>query len=186
MMHKLVFKWTVLRGRDTYGYNICSLYVDGRKVSPCNGGGYDMNGTALGNWVAGRFSDELMKLEIPMSRRNGEEVQEYYGLSYHDPKFDPGKAVIGDGADDRTIGKNTEGKTVEQAEADGESLGLERYQAFYRASSRVPTERHTVPLIDGACGFGSVERIVNALGYELEYIHNSKNETIYTLDRING
>jgi len=186
MMHKLVFKWTVSRGRDTYGYNICSLYVDGRKVSSCNGGGYDMKGKALGNWVAGRFSDELMKLEIPMGRRNGEEVQEYYGLSYHDPKFDPGKAVIGDGADDRTIGKNAEGKTVEQAEADGESLGLERYQAFYRASSRVPTERHTVPLIDGACGFSSVERIVNALGYELEYIHQTAKEVVYTLDRING
>ena len=94
--------------------------------------------------------------------------------------------VIGDGADDRTIGKNAEGKTVEQAEADGESLGLERYQAFYRASSRVPTERHTVPLIDGACGFGSVERIVNALGYELEYIHQTAKEVVYTLDRING
>ena len=145
-----------------------------------------MKGTALGNWVAGRFSDELMKLEIPMSRRNGEDVQEYYGLSYHDPKFDPGKAVIGDGADDRTIGKNAEGKTVEQAEADGESLGLERYQAFYRASSRVPTERHTVPLIDGACGFSSVERIINALGYELEYVHQTAKEVIYTLDRING
>lgn len=44
----LQFKWTISRGRDTYGYNICSLYVDGKKVSGCSGGGYDMMGTCLG------------------------------------------------------------------------------------------------------------------------------------------
>ena len=143
-----------------------------------------MKGKSLGNWVAGRFSDELMKLEIPMGRRNGEEIQEYYGLSYHDPDFDPGKAIVGEGCSDRTLGKEAGGKTVKQAENDGESLGLERYQAFYRASSSVPTERHTVPLIDGACGFSSVERIVNALGYGLTYIHQTAKEVIYTLDRI--
>ena len=182
-MHKLVFKWTVSRGRDTYGYNICSLWVDGRKVSSCNGGGYDMKGTALGNWVAARFSDELMQLDIPMSRRNGEDVREYYGLTYHDPKFDPSKAVVGKDCHDRTIEGKAEGKTVEQAETDGDSFGLERYQAFYRASSRIPTERHTVPLIDGACGFSSVMEIVSALGYGLTYVHESRKETIYILDR---
>ena len=45
----LTFKWTVSRGRDSYGYNIVTLRVDGDKVSSCNGGGYDMKGTCLGN-----------------------------------------------------------------------------------------------------------------------------------------
>jgi hypothetical protein len=33
----LEFKWSVSKGRDTYGYDICSLYVDGKKVSSCYG-----------------------------------------------------------------------------------------------------------------------------------------------------
>lgn len=72
---------------------------------------------------------------------------------------------------------------MEQAEAAGESLGLERYQAFYRASSKVPTERHTVPLIDGACGMSSVERIANAIGLRLKYITGgrSSKSDIYLL-----
>ena len=167
--YRLEFKWSVSRGRNSYGYNICSLWVDGYKVSSCNGGGYDMQGTALGNWIAHVAADDLVKLEIPMSRRNGEDVQEYYGLTFHDPDYDPGKAVI-------------DGETVEQREKEGKSLGLERYQSFYKASSRVPTERHTVPLIDGGCGFSSVERIVNAIGYSLEYVPTkSKNVTVYIM-----
>ncbi|RPI52623.1 MAG: hypothetical protein EHM49_05270 [Deltaproteobacteria bacterium] len=133
----LEFKWTVSRGRDTYGYNICSLYVNGQKVSSCNGGGYDMEGTALGNWIARAFKNELLKLKIPMHRRNGQDVQEYYGLSFHDPN--------------------------------------------YGASSKVPTERHTVPLIDGACGKSSVENILNAIGLELVYLKGTRNLSLYRM-----
>ena len=171
MEHKLVFKWGVSRGRDTYGYRICSLLVDDTKVSMCNGGGYDMKGTCFGDWVAHKFKDELLKLEIPWGTRNGEKVQEYYGLTFHDPNYDPGKAVI-------------DGKTGAEREAAGESIGLERYQSFYKASSRVPTERHIVPLIDGACGFRSVETILNAVGYEIKYIHGTSKQDIYGVSRI--
>lgn len=59
----LEFKWTVSRGRDTYGYNICTLYVNGDRVSSCSGGGYDMQGTALGDWIEAQFSEELKTLE---------------------------------------------------------------------------------------------------------------------------
>ena len=146
----LKFKWTVSRARDTYGYNICTLYVDGTKATRCNGGGYDMEGTCLGDWIAKEFKNELMKLNT-----------EFYGLTYHDPNYDPGKAEIG-------------GQTVEEREKEGKSVGLERYQAFYSASSKVPSDKHTVPLIDGACGMSSVERIINAIGYQLECINYKK------------
>jgi hypothetical protein len=227
-MKTLEFKWTVSRGRDTYGYNICSLYVDGQKVSACNGGGYDMKGTALGNWIARAYADRLLKLtpkKMPKQshweiaklreitvftcRECGQEWREerlefhgcpvcskknadseeilgnlgmndgktvndgnyFYGLSFHDPDYDPGKAVIGmEKVTDRTLGKVSEGKTVEQAEEAGESLGLERYQAFYSASSKVPTKAHRIPLIDGACGLSSVEKIMAAIGLQLEYV----------------
>lgn len=152
------FCWTVSRGGNTCGYNICTLYIDGTKVSRCNGGGYDMQGTCLGNWLAVHAKTELLKLK-----------KEFYGLSYHDPNYDPGKAIVGVGCSDRTLDSKSAGKTVEQAEKDGDSLGLERYQAFYSASSKVPTEKHIEPLIDGACGFGCVEQIGSACGYKFAY-----------------
>lgn len=168
----LEFKWGTSRGRDTYGYAICSLYIFGAKVASCNGGNYDMKGTSLGYWMQKAFADRLMKLNIPMSRRNGEAVREYYGLSYHDPNFDPGKAKV-PGTD----------KTVAEREASNDSLGLERYQAFYRESSNVPTERHTVPLISWGVGFSSVERIGNAIGLTFTYVPtSSKNLDVYNVE----
>lgn len=160
-MTNLEFVWTVSKARDTYGYNIMTLYVDGKKVASCNGGGYDMKGTVLGNWVAIRFKDDLLKLS-----------QKFIGLTFHDPTFDAGKAVI-------------EGQTVEEREKQGESFGLERYQAFYAASSELPTEKHIVPRIDGATGFTSVERILKAVGYSLTSIPTrSQKRDIYTLEKI--
>lgn len=239
-MSTLEYRWTVSRARDTYGYNICTLYVDGRKAAACNGGGYDMKGTCLGNWIARTFKDRLLALKPeqmpaqshweradPLPRvcdnvdcliahkkpiagkddefefetlpadaekcphcggdarvdyhagRRVDDGRYFYGLTFHDPKFDPGKAVIGIDASDRTLGGAT-GETVEQAEAEGKSLGLERYQAFYSASSKVPTERHTEPLIDGACGMSSVERIAEAIGLTFEYVPTrSKRDSVY-------
>lgn len=184
----LEFKRTASRAQDSYGYNIYSLWVDGRKAASCNGGGYDMKGKCLGSWIAATYPDRLRELDIPMTTRNGQPVREYYGLSYHDPNFDPGKAVIGEGCDDRTLGNKGTGKTVAQAEASGESLGLERYQAFYQASSSVPTARHTVPLIDGACGKSSVEKIMAAISLSLEYVPGRQNrkDDIYILHDSEG
>lgn len=241
----LEFKWTTSRARDTYGYNVCTLYVNGRKVARTCGGGYDMKGTVLGDFIAKHYADRLNALqpeemsenshwqpdhkrvcagechekwnaqliehiseekggeppELPKlaedcwecpvcggeteASHDGKRVDDgryFYGLTFHDPNFDPGTAVIGEGCNDRTLGPGAEGKTVEQAEEDGESLGLERYQAFYSASSKVPTERHHVPLIDGACGMSSVERIMEAIGLKLRYIPTrKKNDSIHEL-----
>lgn len=223
----LEFKWTVSRGRDTYGYNICTLYADGTRVARCNGGGYDMEGTVLGSFIARNFRDRLLRLpgapaeaRVPCNRCAGagkvaqgwvgceachgrgyiidganspaceacggeglvyhEELVEcrhcaglgtventedsFYGLTFHDPNYDPGKAVIGEAVHDRTLGTEGAGLTVSEAEARGVSLGLERYQAIYAASSRWHTERHTVPSIDGACGMSSVQAIGRAIG----------------------
>lgn len=158
--YNLEFKWTVSRGRDTYGYNICTLYVGGRKVSACNGGGYDMQGTSLGEWLAVAFKDDLLKLK-----------KEFYGLTFHDPNYDPGKHTI-------------QGETVEQREKDGKSIGLERYQAFYAESSKLPTEKHIIPQIDGACGMSSVEAIARAIGFSFQYVQTrSKSNSVYIMTR---
>lgn len=157
--YHLHFKWTVSRGRDTYGYNICTLRVDGIKAGCCNGGGYDMEGTALGEWIESAFADRLLKLK-----------ESFYGLSFHDPNYDPGKAQA------------LSGKTVEEAEKAGETVGLERYQAFYAASSKVPTKRHTVPGIDGACGISSVQKIGEAIGLKFIYKPGGKSDTFYIVE----
>lgn len=141
--YALETKWTVSRARDTAGYNVCKLYVDGKNVAGCNGGGYDMVGTVIGIWIE-QFQDRLRKLD-----------QEFYGLTFHDPTYDSGKAVI-------------EGKSIAQREKDGDSLGLERYQEFYRASSKVPTKNHTVGMIDGGCGQECMTRLGHANGLEFE------------------
>lgn len=52
-MNNLYFRvrWSVSRGRDTYGYNICTVECSrwdvGNIKGQCKGGGYDMTATAL-------------------------------------------------------------------------------------------------------------------------------------------
>ena len=116
-----------------------------------------MKGTALGNWMEREFKDQLLTLTEP-----------FYGLSFHDPNYDPSKAMI-------------DGQIVEEREKEGKSIGLERYQAFHSASSKTSTTNHVIPLLDGACGFSCMEKVLNAIGYKLEYIDESANSTIYLL-----
>ena len=98
----------------------------------------------------------------------------FYGLTFHDPDYDPGKAVIGKDCSDRTLGDGAVGKTVEQAETAGVSFGLERYQAIYSSSSKVPTARHTFVSVDGGCGFDSVRKIAEAIGLSVRLINASR------------
>lgn len=56
-------KWGTSRGRDSYGYTVATLYHGGRRVAGCNGGGYDMRGTVIGNWIAATFPNELRAIK---------------------------------------------------------------------------------------------------------------------------
>jgi hypothetical protein len=143
---RVSFKWSHSRAAMTYGYLVCRCYADGVRMAGCNGGGYDLRGTAFGDYVARAFANELRtRIKTPMA-----------GLTFHNPKHDPGATKL------------PGGKTVAEAEAAGESLGLDRYQAIHSASSPLPTALHTVPMIDGACGFDSVCRIVRAIGCAID------------------
>lgn len=150
----LKFKWTISKVENTYGYNICSLWVDDKKVSSCNGDGYDMEGTVLGNYIAYAFADKLMKLTEPCQFGN---------LTYHNPNWKPTQDTL----------------DKEQA---GESFGLERYQDFYKQSSKVPTEVHTIPMIDGTCGFSTVTQLMEKIGLTLKRIDKTTNSSIYLLE----
>ena len=80
-MKTLVFKRTVSRGRNTYGYNICSLWVNGRKQTSCNGGGYDMQGTCLAEYIKANYQDRLIKLKANYG--SGDRGKGFYGLSFY-------------------------------------------------------------------------------------------------------
>lgn len=59
----LKFNWSVSRAYDTQGYNVCTLRANGRKVGNCNGGGYDLQGTALAEFVMGQYGKRLVKIK---------------------------------------------------------------------------------------------------------------------------
>ena len=58
-------RWTVSCAKSTYGYNICSLWEAGKKVASCKGGGFDMPGTVLGNWLKLNYASRIEKLYAP-------------------------------------------------------------------------------------------------------------------------
>ena len=89
---QLNISWSVSRGQDTYGYNICRLddVRTGKRYRTC-GGGYDMIGSVLGDWLEDRFQEELRALvaDLPKQKYGGtsymqisEEINpKYYGLT---------------------------------------------------------------------------------------------------------
>lgn len=58
-------KWGTSKGRDTYGYTTCNVYNgrDKRRGS-CNGGGYDLQGTAFGEYLEKDWTDRLNALAL--------------------------------------------------------------------------------------------------------------------------
>jgi len=68
----LALSWSTSRGRDTYGYNICRLDAPGyfgpdklfrgSKRYRCSGGGYDMVGTVVAEWLCDRYPDRLLTI----------------------------------------------------------------------------------------------------------------------------
>jgi hypothetical protein len=72
------FKWSVSRGRDTYGWSVCRLYIDGQKTKYAvkGRGGYDMQGEAFSGWIKKMFPEELKKLDS----------SKFYGLSFRNEK----------------------------------------------------------------------------------------------------
>jgi hypothetical protein len=151
-------RWTISRARDTYGWNVCKLYVNGQVVAGCNGGGYDMVGTVFGTYLERAFSARLV-----------ERIKEHhYGLYFFDPNYDVGKQKAP--VDDLFIKDGDPELTIEEAEKQGKSLGLARYQAAYSATTKLPDETHTVAHIDGGCGMSSVERIAKSIGVTIEMV----------------
>jgi len=82
--------WSVSKGRDTYGYNICRLDgPNGKRYRTC-GGGYDMVGTVLADFMCDQFQIQLRELVLLNAERTEEcgysvsgyrKLPELYGLT---------------------------------------------------------------------------------------------------------
>ena len=82
---EIYFKWTTSHNRDTYGYNICTLRDKrGNKINSNCGGGYDMKGTAFGEFITEYFNDELKRLTANYG--SGDNGGGYYGLVHYNNK----------------------------------------------------------------------------------------------------
>ena len=91
-INRLALSWSVSRGRDTYGYNICRLDSrnSGRRYR-CSGGGYDMVGTVFGEWLETEYQEELKALvkdlpKVPYGSTSWLQIAEdinpsFYGLT---------------------------------------------------------------------------------------------------------
>lgn len=150
---QLHFKWTISRGRDTYGYNICTLLVEGEKVGKTCGGGYDMQGTVLGQWLTDHYQQQLISL------------------------FNNDLTALA--SDPNAHSYDKKGIKVRFGYPIPTSKGHERY---YGANLYEEGGKFRV-LLDGACGFDSIKRIAEAIGITFKWNPESnryKNHTYYT------
>lgn len=103
-MRYLALSWSTSRARETYGWNIQRLddTTTDKRYRTC-GGGYDMTGTVLADWLADVYQAELRTLAPRAGawyskangyRTNPDRVNGLYGLSINE---DTGTASI-DGA----------------------------------------------------------------------------------------
>lgn len=65
MAYFLEIKWSISKGKNTYGYNICTL-TDTRtdkKYRTC-AGGVSMTGNVLGQWLEEQYQAELQAADL--------------------------------------------------------------------------------------------------------------------------
>lgn len=122
----LDLKWTVSRGRDTYGYNIATLTDrnTSKRYRTC-GGGYDMTGTVFGQWLTETHQERLLKLKPESVPYTGSRTQHptLYGLFF---KTDTGAAYCDGGCGiesmlriAETIGLSVEKTHTKRGRCDG-------------------------------------------------------------------
>ncbi len=80
----LEMKWSVSKGRDTYGYNICTLW-DGNTAYRCSGGGYDLQGTVFAEWLTVHYMDEIVEKLKPYD--DSDRDNDNYGFNKYNGKY---------------------------------------------------------------------------------------------------
>jgi len=93
----LSFKYGTSKGRDTYGYNIVTLYANGEKVARTCGGGYDMRGTCLGKYINNNYIERLKALNANYGSLDTYEPRGHYGLIISNPTNGKRENIYKDG-----------------------------------------------------------------------------------------
>jgi hypothetical protein len=103
-INRLAISWSVSRGRDTYGYNICRLdsRLSGRRYR-CSGGGYDMTGKVFGEFLECEYQDQLRALvadlpKKPYGSTSWLQISEEINPSFYGLTIRPDGSVSLDGA----------------------------------------------------------------------------------------
>ena len=138
----LVYKWTTSKAERSYGWNICSLYADGVKMSSTCGGGYDMQGRAVGDFIQDEYQERLLKLH----RRAGNR----YSIS-PSGEYKRLKAV-----------KRCKKPWSAGVWYRGELYGL---TAYYKRGQKKPFKMS----LDGGCGMESMKKIARNIGITTAY-----------------
>lgn len=147
----LRFKFTVSRGRNSFGYPICTLYVNGKRVVSTVGGGYDLQGTVLAVWLMKEFPDRLYKIR--------ERAHGIYDVSF-----------VKNG---RKHGH--EWKTITSLVRPDALYGL----SWRRYGEKTVRPNKDLISLDGACGFDSMKRIAEAIGISIEFLDETNSDAIY-------
>ncbi len=83
----LKIKVTTSRARDTYGWNIVTLWDDDVRYST-KGGGYDMFGTVIGDWLFTKYKNRLISNVIPVDYdKDVQDEKASYGFFHKNGKF---------------------------------------------------------------------------------------------------
>ena len=146
----LAWKWTTSRGQDTAGWNICSLYADGVKMASTCGGGYDMKGTAFGDFIQDEYKERLLKLHRRAGRRLSVSKKDANGYRIY-------KRL-----------KTAKAKNAPTWSKSGELYGL---TAYYKRGEIKPYKM----ALDGGCGFESMQKIAQNIGITTKYHGNGSN-----------
>lgn len=76
----LEIRWSISRGRDTHGYNICTLW-DYNQPYRTLGGGYDMTGTVFAQWLKANYLPLIVE-KLGSNMKDGNHP-DYYGFSFY-------------------------------------------------------------------------------------------------------
>lgn len=125
--------------------------VRGERVGHAGGGGYDKHGAAFAEFLTASFQPELCRLHLRASR----------AYTVGGPLNYKRRAARYDGRTGRTK----------------HPRGLYGMTAYYR-----PGERRAYEVrLDGACGFDSMRRVVDAMGLRLEFVAEDSTSDTYVL-----
>lgn len=144
----LKLSWSISRGRDTAGYNICRLdsgynYNHSARRYKTTGGGYDMIGTVFGMWLTEQHQDKLQGLfkgvpvaPAPLERRDNPAQRTAHPCGYSVP-------------------------------------GYLKLSDLYGITLNPKGEAHC----DGGCGINSMVSIAEAIGLTVQTTSNRKGHT---------